>query len=288
MMEPYNTLNPKKEKGRLPDFLIIGAMKCGTTSLHDYLGKHPDIFTSKIKEIHYFVDSKYQKYDLDWYKAQFVTNKKIAGAAPQNYTKSHNKYYQNIPPRIKQYLPEVKLIYILRDPIERYKSHILENYYGDPPDDIYYNLESDHYLKTGLYYMQLQAYLPYFPLEQIHILTLEDLKEDRLNTLNKVFRFLGVKELKNEELFDFISNAHKDKKGSVRFHYSRKINFVRQLAPLLFNKVLRKKIISNFLFGNGRKKHLSTKEEKRLREIYQKDVDQLRTLTGLKFDKWSV
>ena len=40
--------------GRLPDFLIIGAMKCGTTSLHDYLGKHPDIFVSKVKEIHFF------------------------------------------------------------------------------------------------------------------------------------------------------------------------------------------------------------------------------------------
>ena len=58
------------------DFLIIGAMKCGTTSLHDYLGKHPDIYTTTKKELHFFTDELFNKNNLDNYLANFKTQKK--------------------------------------------------------------------------------------------------------------------------------------------------------------------------------------------------------------------
>lgn len=275
-------------EGRLPDFLIIGAMKSGTTSLHDYLGLHPDIFTSKTKEIHYFTDDKYTTFDLTWYKMHFITDKKIVGTAPQNYTKRHNKYYQNIPERIANHLPNAKLIYILRDPIERYKSHILENYYTEPLHDVRYNIESKHYEKTGLYYYQLQAYLKYFDLSQIHVTTLEDLVRDKLGTLNNIFRFLGVMEIDDAHRFDFVSNDYRSKILPYRIKTSIPYRILSKIAPIATDKLALAPILKRYIIQKGKKKHLSASEIERLKAYYEADVNQLRQLTGLAFNYWCI
>jgi hypothetical protein len=275
-------------EGRLPDFLIIGAMKAGTTSLHDYLGMHPDIFTSSPKEIHFFADEKYFNHNIEWYKRHFITEKILAGTSPQNYTKCHNKYYQHIPERLKAYLPEIKLIYILRDPIERYRSHILENYFTESTHDVRYNIKSDHYVKTGMYFMQLQAYLLYFNLTQIHILTLEELESNRLNCLNRIFRFLGVSELQNDRLFNFVSNNHRDKTVPYYVKSSLIYRAARKVAPKLSERVITHSNLKFLFKRKGEKKLLSEKELDRLKTIYSEDVKQLRKLTGFPFDKWSV
>lgn len=72
---------------QLPNLMIIGAMKCGTTRLYSYLNQHPDIFMSEVKEINYFL--KERKYDkgVDWYKNHFITEKKIRRESSQSYTK---------------------------------------------------------------------------------------------------------------------------------------------------------------------------------------------------------
>jgi len=199
-------------KGRLPNLLIIGAMKAGTTSLHNYLAKHPDIFMSDPKEIHYYADDKFHINSIDWYKGFFMTDKKIAGTSPQSYTKAHNKYYKNIPERIAKDIPDIKLLYIVRDPIERYKSHILESYHCDSPKDVKYSKESENYLKTSMYFFQVSEYLKYFNKEQIHILALEDLKENKLRELNNIFKFLDIKELSDISLFNFKSNTAEEKR----------------------------------------------------------------------------
>lgn len=275
-------------KGRLPNFFIIGGMKCGTTSLHDYLDKHPDIFMSNNKEIHYFSDEFFNKHDLNWYKNQFITSKKLAGTSPQNYTKCHNKYYQGIPKRLKKYVPNARFIYILRDPIQRYQSHIIENYYGEPPHDVAYNIKSQHYEKTGLYYMQLKEYLKYFDLNQFHILTLEDLKENRLDTMNKIFVFLGVKEIKDKQLFDFVSNAHETKTIPYFLLHSIWFRALRKLFPYLANKIGTSKTLKKYIFKKGQKIHLNEEKITYLKTFYEEDVKELRKLTGLSFSSWSI
>ncbi|MBC2844482.1 sulfotransferase domain-containing protein [Winogradskyella flava] len=275
-------------KGRLPDFMIIGAMKSGTTSLHDYLGKHPQIFTSKVKEIHYFANDKYQKYDLEWYKNHFISEKKIVGTSPQNYTKCHNKYYQDIPERIKKHIPDIKLIYILRDPIERYKSHILENYYGEPKKDMVYNIQTNQYEKTGLYHYQLQEYLKYFDLSQIHILTLEDLRDNRLVTLNKVFTFLGVQNIEDERLFDFVSNDHRAKALPYNVISTIPYRALHKFSPNFAKKIVSSELLRKIIFKKGKKRHLKPQEIERLKVVYSEDKKALEQLTGLSFDKWNL
>jgi hypothetical protein len=276
-------------EGRLPNLLIIGAMKAGTTSLHDYLNLHPDIFMSTPKEIHFFEEAKFGKFDLDWYRNFFRSDRKIVGTSPQNYTKCHNKYYQGIPKRLKKHLPkDLKMIYILRDPIERYRSHILENYYGEPRHDVQYNVQTGHYLKTSMYFFQLQEYLKYFELDQIHITTLEALKKDRLGTLNKIFTFLGVPEMKEAEKFNFVSNAHHQKVLPYYFKTSLLYKSINKLNPELADWMARSKSLKRYIFWRGQKKYLSPRQIQELQKTFRPDVDQLRALTGQAFEQWSI
>ena len=166
------------------DFLIIGAMKCGTTSLHDYLGKHPDIYTTTKKELHFFTDELFNKNNLDNYLANFKTQKKISGSTPQNYSKRHHREFSGVPKRLSKYLPDVKLIYIVRDPIKRIISHFNEaQERGHAPrrglNHFLKNYKDNHYVKTSMYYFQLQAYLKYFSMDQILVVESERLKTHR-------------------------------------------------------------------------------------------------------------
>lgn len=277
-----------KKEGRLPDFLIIGAMKCGTTSLHEYLGKHPDIFVSKQKEIHYFADNNFKRYPIDWYKSHFLSSKRIVGTSPQNYTKRDNKYYQNIPLRIKKIIPNVKLIYIVRDPIERYKSHISENFFGEPEHDRIYNMETEQYFKTGLYYHQLELYLRYFELDQILVLTLEELIEDKLITLNRVFKFLGVDEMKDDKLFNFKSNDKESKDIPDRLKKTLVYRITNKISNKLAIQICKSFIMKPYWPSIIPKSYQNNYKLSLLKKSYKEDVKKLETLVNVSFDKWKL
>lgn len=274
-------------EGRLPNLLIIGAMKSGTSSLHDYLNLHPDIFMSDPKEIHYYADETFGVKSKEWYSSFFKTDKIIAGTTPQSYTKCHNKYYQNIPERIHKDTPNVKLIYIVRDPIKRYASHILESYHCDSAADVEYSRVSGNYLKTSMYAMQLKSYLRFFSMDQIHILSLEDLQKNRLKELNAIFKFLGVEELKNEKLFDFKTNTAETKEVPAVIKRSFFIRGLAKLSPILAEKSA--SFLSKYFFRNlSRKPILSEKEIDSLKLMLEDDINEFRMITGKPFDQWEV
>ena len=116
------------KKRILPSFIIIGAQRCGTTSLYDYLSHHPQIIPSPVKELFYFDD--YYTRPIEWYKSFFPTKKEqeklerdlvasvITGEASPSYF-----FHPYAAKRIKETLPQIKLILVLRDPIERAYSH---------------------------------------------------------------------------------------------------------------------------------------------------------------------
>lgn len=274
-------------QGRLPDFLIIGAMKSGTSSLHDYLNLHPDIYMSEPKEIHYYADQFFKTHTLEWYKSFFVTKKKLCGTSPQSYTKYHNKFYQNIPERIYKDSPNIKLIYIVRDPIKRYISHIKESHFGDPKEDILYAESIDHYLKTSMYYDQISQYLTYFKKDQIYILSLEELVKNKLEELNNIFNFLDVAEVNDVSLFNFVSNQY----SSNNIPFTIRINiFYRigmKIAPSLTKKI--GILLSKKYYHQLEKKYELTDEKlNELKFKLKKDIDQFRKFSGKKFKEWSV
>ena len=110
--------------GNLPDFLIIGVQKGGTTSLRKYMSRHPKIAFSNTKELHYFDNLRYKWKNLAWYKSQFpiLRFNRIFGESTPSYL-----YFSGAPKRIYKTIPDVKLIILLRNPVDRaFSNYIME------------------------------------------------------------------------------------------------------------------------------------------------------------------
>jgi len=100
-----------------PNLIMIGAMKSATTSLHRYLGFHPGIFVPEPKEIDYFIQERNWDKGRQWYESHFPEAKAVRGESSTSYTQCHR--YKDAPGRIRALIPDAKLSYVLRDPIER-------------------------------------------------------------------------------------------------------------------------------------------------------------------------
>lgn len=268
-----------------PNLLIIGAMKSGTTSLHDYLSKHPEVFMSEPKEIHYY--DSLNNLTKEKYLSYFKTGKKVVGTTPQNYTKAHHKDFKNIPEKIFKDTPNVKLIYIVRDPFERIISHVMENRYGDTIERAKENFDSGHYWKTSLYYYQISQYLKFFDKKQIYILTLEDLKSNKLQELNKLFQFLGVHEMRDESLFDYVKNDAKSKdvphfiKSKLWYRVLNKLN--RNLANNMAEKIIERKYLAYLI-----KPKLNDLIDDCIAEQIREDAKSLAEEFNVDISKWNL
>lgn len=265
-------------------------MKCGTTSLHSYLGQHPEIFTSKIKEINFFNKEKNFQKGTESYKENFCTSKKLKGEASQSYTRGH--WFKDTPKRIHSVIPDVKLIYIVRDPVERIVSHYYESVsqgYDIPKDFVNYIIQNpdNNWVKTSSYYWQLEKYFSYFKKSQFLIITSEGLKNDRLNTLNKVFDFLEVKSINNVSLFENALNKRTEKKvhtGVFKALYNEKLN---KIIPATLKKRIMDSVMGRKVLFNDIKKITFTEQEKsKLRELLKTDVEKLKKFTGYEFEDW--
>lgn len=205
-------------KRKLPNFMIIGGQRCGTTSLYNYVAQHPDVVPAFIKETHFF-DRAYGR-GLDWYRTFFPLSnsshpgrKKITGEATPYYLFDHY-----VPARVAEAVPDVKLIVLLRNPIDRAYSHYqFESRIGkerlsfaqaverefelfseeearvlaDPEyqSDVFSRFS---YVARGLYLKQLQRWRKYFSEEQFLIIKSEDFYKNTAAVLSSVFWFLGL------------------------------------------------------------------------------------------------
>lgn len=235
----------------LPNFLLIGAMKSGTTSLYSSLNSHPEIFMPANKEPGFFSDEGAWIKGLKWYESLFARHEaqKAVGEASTNYTKY--PYYPDVPKRIAGIQPKMRFIYIIRHPIERIYSHYLHNFYAGretlPVVDALSTNRS--YVQVSLYYRQIQQYLEYFPRNNILILLLEDLKENYLLTLKTVFKFLDVDPSNQPRDFDRPRNQTKFKKGrgNLLLRFTKRLPIYDYLAYRISDETKAK---FSFLFRN--------------------------------------
>ena len=198
----------------LPDFVIIGAMKSGTTSLYWFVTEHPAIARAPKKEIHYFSSRWCYRHGELWYRSNFPTRragyrfhkrtgqKLLSGEATPRYL-----FDPATPGKIKELLPDVKLIVILRNPVDRAYSHYqhLLRKYGvscsfekaiamqmSAPDCKTAFNGREQYISKGLYAVQLENWFKYYDRERFLILAQKDMRRDTQQTLDQVFEFLGV------------------------------------------------------------------------------------------------
>lgn len=179
----------------LPNLIVIGGQKCGTTSLHYYLSHHPQIFMSRIKELNFFLAHRNWSRGLTWYEARFPVNKPVRGESSPMYTTFPTD--PDVARRMHEVLPEARLIYLVRDPIRRIVSHYVHwvalERETRPFEEAVAQPECD-YVYRSRYWWQLERFLQWYPVGQILVVLSEDLKFQRQATLRRIFRFLGVDE----------------------------------------------------------------------------------------------
>jgi len=229
-------------RGRLlPDYLIIGTQRGGTTSLYKYLAEHPALGRALTKEIRFF-DLNYEK-GVAWYRSRFPSYRYknlvkerdgldlVVGEASPDYM-----FHPRVPERVARLIPSVRLIVLLRNPADRAYSHYwhqrkrgheelsFEEAVESEPErlrgelekmrasDSYYSYERHHhsYLARGIYVDQLRAWMEVFPREQFLIERSEDFFTDPAAVFDRVLRFLGLpgRQLRRYEKFNaFTSDA---------------------------------------------------------------------------------
>ncbi len=205
-----------------PNFLILGAAKCGTTSLYYYLSQHPDVYMSDPKEP-FFFEAEYDK-GMEYYWKKYFSGwhgEKAVGEA-----RHRNLYLPYVAPRIKESIPDAKLIVVVRNPVDRAYSHWWHWYSrNEEPlsfeDAIYMDLKRIEsgitfegeegarlwsrnlnpktgktkfrtYIDSGYYAQQIKRYLNLFPESHIKVIFLEDLQHNPQFVVSEVWKFIGV------------------------------------------------------------------------------------------------
>lgn len=177
----------------LPDFIVIGAMKAGTTALFQYLVKHPQVYMPWRKELDFFSNPTNWHRGVGWYEDQFsaAPANMVVGEASPNYTKRHT--WPDTPERMVEVVPEAKLIYMVRDPIERMQSMYLDMlHYGAEVRSMSEVAGDQDYITTSLYGWQLAPYVEAYGPDRVLVETADRLRVDREAALDRVFTFLGV------------------------------------------------------------------------------------------------
>ena len=194
--------------GALPSVIVIGAMKCGTTSLHHYLGLHPEISMTREKELNFFVEERNWSKGLAWYRSHFDGDTPHRGESSPNYTA--DPLFQGVPDRMYEVVPDARLIYLVRDPVERlvseYVHRCAEGREDRPLEQAVERAlrepARDTYVTRGLYAMQLDHYRALYDASQLLVIPTVDLLTRRAETLRRIFRFLEVDESFANRVFE--------------------------------------------------------------------------------------
>lgn len=229
--------NPKMQP---ISFLVPGFSKCGTTTLCSLLDQHPDIYIPPLKEPNFFCDDDYAERWQDYINLFAGSGKaRVLGEGSTFYTTLKSEIA--VRERILQHYPDIKLIFIARDPINRIESSFREYHHSGPRFgfDTPFTLEETlqqfpEIISDTQYWSRLQNYRNYFPEQNIHILFLEDLKSQTSQEMEKCFRFLGV-----DPGFEVQDQSRQLNAGSSKLYDSRLLRKIRntQITGIPLSKV---------------------------------------------------
>lgn len=292
----------------LPNLLIVGAAKCGTTSLHNYLKQHPDIFMSKQKEPHFLINSDIGEDRihkaitvLEDYEDMFKTDSiyKYKGESSVMYLAFPEFSIKNI----KKYLdPNVKIIIMLRNPVERAFAGYLHNLRYNPSENLsfeeafeksearYYK-ERDitpdtRYLHVGNYYSQVESFISMFN-DNVLVIMYEDYVNDIDLCLANVFDFLDIDKISVDTSRRHMVGGWVFKRKFLRNLLIPRNNFKSLIKNLLPNKKIRMAIKQKIMnMSTVENPSISEDMHKKLTEYYRKDIDNLSKLLNKELNCW--
>ncbi|MFN0275509.1 MAG: sulfotransferase family protein [Chitinophagales bacterium] len=296
-----------------PDFLIVGTARSGTTSLHEYLGKHPDIFMPLQKEPSFFTfynsapsfkDSrnKYITSPEEYVKLFEEHGKKMAGESSTPYLYFYEKSIDNIKHLVPGYR-KMKIIIILRDPADRAYSQYMhmrrdlleqltfQQAIDEEKKRMQENFHFDYfYVDKGFYYKQVKAYLENF--DDVKILFYNQLENNSEKLLQEVYAFLGINAAANKHEL-----KQRNQSGEMKVKWLKKIittrknpvlNFFRKLMNRDTKKRLRNFVKANLLKYNLKKTEMPTNTRKQLIAVYKEDIQKLSILIQKDLSDWLV
>ena len=275
--------------GALPNLVVIGAQKCGTSVLHYYLSLHPEVSMSKPKELNFFIEERNWPRGVEWYKQQFDPEARVRGEASPNYTAFPQ--HQGVPERMASVVPDAKLIYMVRDPLERIAAHWVHNYAkrrekGTLAETLSHPNTS--YLQRSQYAMQLQQFLNHFPREQVMILDQEDFRKDRAETLQRVFEFAGADPDFSHPGFErerhSTSRKTRATKLAVRMEKASKSRWGRVVPPKVWFALDERLPMKKPIDRPDVRMALTDEALRALRD----DAERMRELAGRPFRDWSI
>ena len=269
--------------------VIIGAMKCGTTSLYNYLIQHPEICPCKIKESHFFNrDEEYNK-GMEYYRNLWDFDEKrhkSALEASVGYTMKH--MFPETAERLAKAPFDFKFIYIMRDPIERIESHHAHSLRGGWIDHPISEGPTRHAIETTKYFSQLKEYYDRFPAENILLLDFNEMKADASGIMKKIARFLGLDETFYDYSFESY-NTHSA--GNSRLYQRlRKVSLVQKMARV-FPEGAKSRVLKTLVKVTGEKvkKEDYTLSKDQIGEIIAElmpDLESLRVEHNFDISKW--
>jgi len=302
---------------RLPDFVVIGAGKSGTTSLNEYLKEHPQIFMSTRKEPNFFAyeQSKEEDFDLEssreFYRDSVLKLEDylqlFAGAKESQLLGEVSNTYLNSEmacTRIKHYIPNTKLIAILRHPADRlfsrYSHYVREGLLPiDGGLDRVFDKSTSWWqrpdmITEGLYYGQLQRYYNSFPQENIRVYLYENFINDTAGVVEDIFKFLEI-----DPTVKVATDIVYNKSGTVK---NKAVdNLVGQNSPIILalkkvapslHKLMKNNVLINRWLYNLRNKNLQKEDfspdlrKEIVEKIYAADIKKLDSLIGQDLSHW--
>ena len=302
-----------------PNLFIVGQPKSGTTALHQFLGQHPEIYMSSIKEPHFFCSDFHLESDRAYGKKRFfdfrnesaylqlfakAENAKIIGESSTNYL-----YSRVAAEKIYNFNPDAKIIIILREPAKflySLHSHYVKFTEENEPDFLTaLALEKDriaekaysprvtspsylYYDRRVQYARQVKRYYDRFKPEQIKIVVFEEFKSDNQRIYREILEFLGVNPSFIPE-YDTV-NANKEVKfkaiNDLVNHPVLK-NISKNLLSQEFNEFIRDNIVEKFLWHQAPKVSMPEEIKLQLMAKYQPQVEGISQLTDIDFvSKW--
>lgn len=278
--------------GHLPNFVVIGAAKAGTTSLHHYLEQHPDVFMAERKELQFFQDPDHLSW-LSLYRAQFPVPAPVRGEASTLYSRS--PAIPGVAGRMAALVPDMRIVYLVREPVERALASYREERFHlnerRPAEEAFADLDDPYnpYVSASRYAEQLEDYLAHFPREQVLVLDQRELASDAPGVLDRVQRFLGLEVLP-------LDTSQQHNTADTKFEYSGVGQRLKMSRPAV---ALRRRLpprVRLALTAPARrafrrpieKPELPEATLARMREVLAPDAARLRELTGLELAHWSV
>ncbi len=294
------------DKIKEPNFFIVGAAKCGTTSLYNYIGQHPEVYFSPIKEPAYFVRGlSYDRYsDFEFYLSLFkkAGNAKVIGEASTGYL-----FDEDAAGLIHDKFPSAKIIIILRNPPDMVFSFWCYQRVRSDESSTFEDLISDTgieyrrseafkkncnewwanyaYMDRGLYYEQVKRYFDVFGRDNVKVYIFERLIKYPKAVCSDIFKFLGVDP-------DFLPDYRKvyNETGKIRSKLLKKMIYsrypwLRALLPTFTRAKIRAKV-SSWNMVKAKKKEMPASAREYLERFFSSDIKKLEGLLGEKIKEW--